>query len=71
MAEQGVAGIWRKIRAIYNIQGNQCKTCSTYYFPPRLVCPTCRRKGVFEIHRMKGLGTIYSFSIVRQAPEHF
>lgn len=71
MAEQGVAGIWRKIRAIYNIQGNQCKTCETYYFPPRLVCPTCRRKGQLETHRMKGLGEIYTFSIVRQAPDNF
>ena len=71
MAEQGVAGVWRKIRAIYNIQGNQCKTCKTYYFPPRLVCRTCRRKGQLEPYRMKGLGKIYSFSIVRQAPENF
>lgn len=71
MAEQGVAGVWRKLRAIYNIQGNQCKTCKTHYFPPRLVCPTCRRKGLLEPFRMKGLGRVYTFSIVRQAPEHF
>jgi len=71
MAEKGVAGVWRKIRAIYNIQGNQCKTCGTYYFPPRLVCRTCRRKGELVIHKMKGLGEIYSFAIVRQGPEDF
>ena len=71
MAEKGVAGVWRKIRAIYNIQGNQCTTCETHYFPPRLVCPTCRRKGDLVPHRMKGLGKIYSFAIVRQAPDDF
>ncbi len=71
MAEKGVAGVWRKIRAIYNIQGNLCKTCGTNYFPPRLVCPTCRRKGLLEPHKMKGLGRVYSFAIVRQAPEEF
>ncbi len=71
MAEQGVAGVWRKIRAIYNVQGVQCKTCKTHYFPPRLVCPICRRKGQLEPYKMKGLGKIYSFSIVYQAPDNF
>ena len=71
MAEQGVAQVWRKIRAIYNIQGNHCTTCDTYYFPPRPTCPECRRKGVLEVYKFKGLGKIYSFAIVRSAPETF
>jgi uncharacterized OB-fold protein len=71
MAEQGVAGVWRKIRSIYNVQGNQCKMCGSYYFPPRLVCPKCRRKGELHDHKFKGLGKIYTFAIVRQAPDNF
>jgi len=71
MAEQGVAGVWRRIRAIYNIQGNKCENCDTYFFPPRPVCPTCRRKGKLADYHFKGLGSIYSFAIVRQAPEDF
>lgn len=71
MAQHGVAQVWRKIRSIYNIEGNVCRTCKTYYFPPRPVCPTCRRKGQLEHHKFKGLGEIYTFSIVRQAPEDF
>ncbi len=71
MAEQGVAQVWRKLRSIYSIQGNKCETCGTHYFPPRLVCPTCRRKGKLVDHVFKGLGKIYSYTIVRQAPEDF
>ncbi len=71
MAEHGVAQVWRKLKAIYNIQGNHCATCDTYYFPPRPVCPKCRRKGKLENHKMKGLGKIHSFAIVRQAPDTF
>ncbi|MFX0044252.1 MAG: Zn-ribbon domain-containing OB-fold protein [Candidatus Hermodarchaeota archaeon] len=71
MAEKGVAQVWRKIRAIYNIQGNVCKTCDTHFFPPRLVCPNCRRKGRLEDFKFKGLGNIHTFTIVRQAPEEF
>ncbi|MHA1905154.1 MAG: Zn-ribbon domain-containing OB-fold protein [Candidatus Thorarchaeota archaeon] len=71
MAEHGVAQVWRRIRAIYNIQGNHCETCGEYFFPPRPVCPTCRRKGVLVEYKFKGLGEIHSFAIVRQAPETF
>lgn len=71
MAEKGVAQVWRRIRSIYNIQGTHCKTCNRYYFPPRPVCPDCRRKGELEDYRFKGLGKIHSFAIVRQAPDDF
>ncbi|RLI58097.1 MAG: transcriptional regulator [Candidatus Thorarchaeota archaeon] len=71
MAEKGVAQVWRRIKSVYNIQGNHCTTCGTYYFPPRPVCPNCRRKGNLEEYRFKGLGKVHTFAIVRQAPEEF
>ncbi len=71
MAEQGVAQVWRRIRSMYRIEGNKCEKCGTHYFPPRPVCPTCRRKGELVDHTFKGLGSIYTFSIVRQAPDDF
>ncbi len=71
MSDKGVAQIWRKIKSLYNIIGTHCKTCGTYYFPPRLVCPKCRRKGELEEYHFKGLGKIYTYSIVRQAPQDF
>ncbi|MCF2136857.1 MAG: Zn-ribbon domain-containing OB-fold protein [Candidatus Thorarchaeota archaeon] len=71
MSDKGVAQIWRKIKSLYNIEGSHCKTCDTYYFPPRLVCPKCRRKGDLEEFHFKGLGKIHTFAIVRQAPQDF
>ncbi len=71
MAEKGVAQAWRRFEVIYNLIGTHCKTCDAYYFPPRLVCPTCRRKAELEEYKYKGLGKIHTFSIVRQAPEDF
>jgi uncharacterized OB-fold protein len=71
MSDHGVAQVWRRIKSIYNIIGNRCKTCGTYYFPPRPVCPKCRRKGDLVEYQYKGLGKIHTFSIVRQAPEDF
>jgi len=71
MAERGVAQVWRRIKSIYTLQGNKCETCGTHYFPPRLVCPKCRRKGKLEPFTFKGLGTIYTFAVVHQAPEDF
>ncbi len=71
MAEQGVAQVWRRIRSMYRIEGNKCVTCDTHFFPPRPVCPKCRRKGNLENYTFKGLGSIYTFSIVRQAPDDF
>ncbi|TFG10109.1 Zn-ribbon domain-containing OB-fold protein [Candidatus Thorarchaeota archaeon] len=71
MAEKGVAQVWRRFDSIYNLIGTHCSNCGTYYFPPRLVCPKCRRKGKLEEYKYKGLGKIHTFSIVRQAPENF
>ena len=71
MAEYGVAQVWRKLKSIYRIVGNHCKTCNTYYFPPRPVCPECRRKGQLEEYQFKGLGKVHTFAIVRQAPDTF
>jgi hypothetical protein len=71
MAEKGVAQVWRRFDSIYNLIGTHCSNCGTYYFPPRLVCPECRRKGKLEKYKYKGLGKIHTFSIVRQAPENF
>ncbi|TXT55930.1 MAG: hypothetical protein BAJATHORv1_30313 [Candidatus Thorarchaeota archaeon] len=71
MAEHGVANIWRKQKSMYSIIGSKCTTCGEHYFPPRPVCPTCRRKGQLEEYQFKGLGKIHTFAVVRQAPEDF
>lgn len=44
------------------MKGNKCVTCSTSYFPPRIVCAKCRRKGKLETLYFKGTGKVYSFT---------
>ncbi len=53
---------WRRIPERYRLKGNRCANCSIYYFPPRIVCPKCRRKGKLETHYFKGTGKVYSFT---------
>ena len=36
---------WRHIQQRYNLIGSKCTTCGELFFPSRVVCPNCRRKG--------------------------
>jgi len=65
---EGIASIWRKIPNRYRLEGNFCETCGASYFPPRVVCPKCRRKGKLIKKQFKGTGKIYSFTKVYTAP---
>ncbi len=67
MAEN-LAITWRRIPERYRLEGSKCTTCKTPYFPPRKLCPKCRRKGQMETVRFSGQGMIYSFSEVHSAP---
>ncbi len=55
---------WRRIDERYNLKANKCETCGNVYFPPRIVCPKCRRKGKLKTIYLKGTGKIYSFTEV-------
>ena len=65
---EGIPSIWRKIPNRYRLEGNVCETCGTAYFPPRVVCPKCRRKGKLVKKRFSGNGKIYSFTKVYTPP---
>jgi len=67
----GIPLLWRKTNERYNLIGTKCETCNTYYMPGRIVCPTCRRKGKITEYKFKGLGKLYSHTIVRVAPEDY
>ena len=62
---------WRLKRALYRLVGTECRTCSTVYFPPRSVCPKCRRKGDIAEKQLSGNGEIYSYTIIHTAPAGF
>ena len=62
---------WRHIQQRYNLIGSKCTNCDGVYFPPRVICPKCRRKGNIETIQFKGKGKIHSFSIVETPTDDF
>ena len=62
---------WRHIQQRYNLIGSKCTTCGELFFPSRVVCPNCRRKGNLEPFQFSGKGKIHTFSIIRSAPDDF
>lgn len=67
----GLPLLWRKTNERYNLVGSKCETCGTHFMPARPLCQKCRRKGKMVKHKFKGTGKIYSFTIIRVAPEGY
>src|ERR1035437_1278895 len=66
-----VPRFWREIPNRYNLIGTKCENCGTYYFPPRPVCPPCRRKGVIREYQFEGSGKVVTHTTIYSAPEGF
>ena len=62
---------WRHIQQRYNLIGSKCNTCGELFFPSRVVCPNCRRKGDLEPFQFSGKGKIHTYSIIRSASDDF
>lgn len=62
---------WRHIQQRYNLVGTKCNTCGQVFFPSRVICPDCRRKGDLEPIQFSGKGKIFSFSIIRTPTSDF
>ena len=69
--EKSVAFHWRGFRERYGLVGSKCEHCGRYFFPPRLICPSCRRLGKTREHRFSGKGIIHTFTVIRAAPAGF
>ncbi len=67
----GLPLLWRRTKERYNLIGSKCESCGTHYMPGRAVCPKCRRKGKLVEHKFSGKGRIYSYTVVRVAPEGY
>ena len=63
-----VPRFWREIPERYNLQASQCGTCQAIHFPPREVCPTCRRASIGKMTavRLSGEGTILEWTRVHK-----
>jgi hypothetical protein len=64
------AKFWRDQESRYNLEGTHCSNCGSFFFPPRPVCPKCRRKGSVVPYRFKGTGAVVTYTTVYQAPKH-
>lgn len=68
-----VPRFWREIPQRYNLIGSKCGVCNRVYFPPRNVCPHCRRKSLDKMERIKlsGRGTLLTYTVVYTPPSKF
>ncbi|MCL4335174.1 MAG: Zn-ribbon domain-containing OB-fold protein [Candidatus Thermoplasmatota archaeon] len=65
--------IWRESDHRYRLIGHVCRNCNTVYFPPRDICPTCHRDSVGKMEeiQLSGKGSIFSYTVVHDAPPAF
>jgi uncharacterized protein len=68
-----VPRFWREQPQRYRLLGSECNRCGSIYFPPRPVCPECRRESVGKMaHRqLSGRGTILAHTVVHQPADGF
>ncbi len=62
---------WRHIPQRYNLIGSKCLQCGEVFFPMRVICPECRRKGKLEDIKFSGNGKIHSYSIIHTPTDEF
>ncbi|GAB6055464.1 Zn-ribbon domain-containing OB-fold protein [Methanobacterium alkalithermotolerans] len=62
---------WRHIPQRYNLIGSKCLQCNKVFFPLRIVCPECRRKGKLENIKLSGKGKVYSYSVINTPTDEF
>jgi len=68
---KSLAGHWRRIPQWYRLEGVYCETCGNYFFPTRSICPECRRHGKLAMRKLKGTGTVYSYTVIHAPPQGF
>ena len=58
---------WRKINQRYRLLGTECRSCGTPFFPPRSLCPDCRRDGDIAEKEYSGEGEVVTTTVVHDA----
>ncbi len=68
-----VPRFWRESKHRYRLVGTKCENCGNLYFPPRDICPTCRRESVNKMKEVElsGEGEVYSYTVVHDGLEQF
>lgn len=68
-----VPRFWREQPQRYRLLGSECGVCGSIHFPPRAVCPKCRRESIGRMtqRELSGRGTILAHTIVHQPADGF
>lgn len=66
-----VPRFWRRLKNIYSLIGTQCTKCGNYFYPPRNLCPKCRRSSVIVPFGFSGGGEVFSFTVVYSSAKDF
>jgi Predicted nucleic-acid-binding protein containing a Zn-ribbon len=68
-----VPRFWRESSHRYRLVGTKCNNCGSTFFPPRDVCPKCRRESIGKMEELEfsGYGEVYSYTVVHDGLEPF
>ncbi|MBE0521664.1 MAG: Zn-ribbon domain-containing OB-fold protein [Candidatus Methanoperedenaceae archaeon] len=66
-----VPRFWRRLKNLYRLIGTRCENCSEYYFPPRNMCPECRRTGQVVPFKFNGTGEVVTYTIIHSAGKDY
>jgi len=68
-----IARFWRENESRYNLHGKKCTNCDKTYFPPRDMCPKCRRASIGKMQKVQltGKGKVVSYSTVHDGLPEF
>ena len=73
MAHVSVPKYWQALPQKYRLVAGKCKECGHLNFPPMPLCGKCGKTNTQEEIELKGIGTVYSFTIIGRgaAPPEF
>ena len=73
MAHVSIPKYWKSLPQKYRLTAGKCKNCGKLNFPPSPLCKKCGMIETQEEIELKGIGTIYSYTIIGRggAPPEF
>lgn len=71
MSTSGVPRHWRSMRERYRLLGTYCENCNSTFFPPRKICPRCRRRGRTKQVEFSGRGKVFSYTTINVGSKTF
>src|SRR5450759_5747765 len=66
-----VPRFWRRLKNIYNLIGTHCEKCGSFLYPPRNMCPKCRRNSMTIPFKFKGTGEVITYTIVHTGAKDY